>query len=74
MKAKVNLVTMSDVIRFVAISTKHPDSKIVLTNEDGSFIVNGKSLIGAVASMEWINIYVVSDVDLYSELDSFIIY
>lgn len=44
MRAKINLITMSDIVRFVEVSTRHTNSKIVLTNEDDSFRVNGKSL------------------------------
>lgn len=72
MRVKVNIDTMSDVTAFIAITSKHPDSKIVLTNEDSSFRVSGKSLLGALASMEWENIFVESDIDLYTELSNFI--
>lgn len=68
-KYKINLVTMSDINAFVGI-TSAETGNIRLTNEDG-FCVNGKSLLGAVATIEWDELYCVSDADIYQKIAKF---
>lgn len=68
-KYKINLVTMSDINAFIGITSKETGN-IRLTNDDG-FCVNGKSLLGAVATVEWDELYCVSDTDIYSKIERF---
>lgn len=74
-KHKVEIVTMEDVHKFVGIASKIvPPVKI--TNEDMSYIGNAKSILGIMASLEWGNLYIVSDsdeTDLYMKFKDFIV-
>lgn len=69
-KHKINLITMTDVVQFVA-AISNVDSSVKLV-DDAGFCVNGKSLIGAVASLEWDNLYVLSEEDIYSKISAFV--
>lgn len=68
-KHKIELVTISDVSEFVRIvSTKSCDVKLI---DGNGFCVNGKSLLGASAAVEWGSLYCVSDEDIYSDIQKF---
>lgn len=71
MTIKIQLETMSDVMKFQELVSKvEEDVKLV----DGSgYCVNAKSVLGAVAALEWKNLYVVSDKDLLMTLKDFYI-
>lgn len=81
MRVKVNLDTMDQINRFVKICSTIPD-EVQLTSEyiDDStkkicycYRVSAKSLLGAVASMEWSEVYVCCDTDIYSKIKEFIV-
>ena len=63
-KFKISLVTMKDCTDFVAAVTR-AKGKVILEDGDG-FRVNGKSLLGALASVEWDDLWVTSEEDIYS--------
>ena len=71
MKNRIRLDTMSDVNEFVAIAMSCK-GKVLLQSSDG-FCVSGKSMLGALASMEFNDLWVVSDEDIYSRIEKFII-
>lgn len=72
-KYKVNVVTQSDLIEFVTIATSlGEDIRVRVLNEDNSFICNGKSLLGVRHAMEWDNMYIDSDADIYTKFEKFI--
>lgn len=64
MRERIRLDTMSDINHFVADMTKCP-SKVSLTDKDRNFVVSAKSMLGAVYSMEWDEIWVECDDDIY---------
>lgn len=65
----LELVGLADVNKFVGIVTKLSGS-IKLT--DGKeYSVNGRSLLGALASMEWDELYCESDTDIYTKIKEF---
>lgn len=68
-KHKIELVTMADIIDFVHIATEEQGSvKLV----DGSgFCVNGKSLLGAMATVEWKSLYCESENDIYTKIQKY---
>ncbi len=68
-KTKIELVGLTDVNKFVAITGKLP-GKIKLTDGD-SYSVNAKSLLGALASMEWDELYCESETDIYTHIAEF---
>ena len=72
MRTKINLVTQSDVTKFVGIASTIP-APVWLTNNDGSLKVNGKSLLGALYSMsDWNDIYVECEKDFYLEISDLV--
>lgn len=68
-KYKIELVTVNDIYEFVSIAGK-TQGKVSLIDGTG-FCVNGKSLLGATATVEWDTLYCVSDSDIYSEIQKF---
>lgn len=68
-KYKIELTTGADIADFVNISTKS-HGNVRLTDDNG-FCVNGKSLLGAMASIEWNSLYCLSDEDIYNEIERF---
>lgn len=66
---KIELVTTADIVEFVNIATSETCSvKLV---DDTGFCVNGKSLLGAMATVEWSSLYCVSENDIYSKISKF---
>ena len=71
MRYKIRLDTMADVNRFVSISTKYT-GKITLT-DDENYSVSGKSLLGAMYTFEWDQIYCESETEIYHLIKDFIV-
>lgn len=68
-KYKIDLITTSDIVEFVNIVTG--ETGIVKLVDDSGFCVNGKSLLGAMATVEWNSLYCVSENDIYSKISKF---
>ena len=71
MKYRIRLDTMSDVNRFVKMATKNP-GKIMLSDGE-SFTVSGKSLLGAMYTMEWDQVFCESENEIYHLIKDFIV-
>lgn len=72
-KYKVQLETFKDVSDFVAATTS-VDYEINLTGHDGKYTVSAKSMLGAIATMDWNDTWVVSDNDeLYNLIKNWVI-
>ena len=72
-KYKVNIITQTDLIDFVAIASKLDDSIMIrVLNKDNTFICNGKSLLGVSHAMEWDEVYMDSNADVYTKFKRFI--
>lgn len=71
MKYKIRLDTMSDVNKFVKIATKYK-GKITLSDGE-SFTVSGKSLLGAMYTMEWEQVICESETEIYHLIKDFIV-
>ena len=70
-KYKIELDTMANIQKFVNIATKlKGDIKLV---DDNGYCVNGKSLLGAISTIEWDDLYCISDRDIAREIKEFII-
>ena len=66
---KIELVTTSDIMEFVRIATEETgDVKLI---DGNGFCVNGKSLLGAMATVEWKSLYCESDNDIYAKIEKF---
>ena len=59
-KYKIRLETFKDIQNFVAAATS-VDYEINLTGHDGKYTVSAKSMLGAIATMDWSDTWVVSD-------------
>ena len=70
MKNKIRLEKMSDVTEFVKIATA-AQGDVYLTDKR-NFKVNGKSLLGVMYSLEFEEIWVESETDIYSQISKFI--
>ena len=70
MRYRIRLETMHDVNKFVGMAGKYP-GKITLTDGE-NFTVNGKSLLGAMYTMEWDQIYCSSDHEIYHLIKDFV--
>lgn len=71
MRYRIRLETMADVNKFVGIATKI-QGKLTLTDGD-NFTVNGKSLLGAMYTFEWDQIYCESETEIYHLIKDFIV-
>ena len=70
MKAKVNLDTGNSIKRFVEICTRVNEPVYL---EDGdNFRVSAKSLLGAVATMDWREVYAVCEKDIRGYIFDFL--
>ena len=70
-KYRIRLDTMAEVNRFVGIATQIP-GKLILTDGE-SFTVNGKSLLGAMYTFEWDQIFCESETEIYHLIKDFIV-
>ena len=62
MRLRINLVTYSDVQRFVnAVSIIEEDVTLI---DSVKHCVSGKSLLGAIYSLEWDEVYCLCDKDI----------
>lgn len=68
-KTKINLITLNDIHKFVNIVSQIPE-RVVLTDGFG-YTVNAKSIIGCIAALEWNNLYVTSETDIYTKIAEF---
>ena len=64
MRIKIRLDTMSEVNSFVNDMAKS-NATVYLTDKDKNYIVSAKSMLGAVYSMEWDEIWCESSEDIY---------
>lgn len=71
MRYRIRLDTMSDVNKFVKLATAHK-GKIMLSDGD-EFTVSGKSLLGAMYTMEWDQVFCESENEIYYEIKDFIV-
>lgn len=66
---KIELVTTSDIANFVKIATEEP-GEVKLVDGNG-FCVSGKSLLGALAAVEWSSLYCESENDIYTSIQQY---
>lgn len=71
MKAQIRLDTKESAIRLAAIAEKL-DGKITITDAAG-LRVNAKSVIGVLYSMEFSELWIESENDIYSHISEFVV-
>lgn len=72
---KISLETLSDVKKFLNIVTDNFDEQdlLLLTTASRDFTVNAKSIIGVIYSLEWDNLYLISEKEAFDFFKDFII-
>ena len=70
MRVKVELETMNDVTQFVAIATQVAEPVHLVGND---FRVSAKSLLGALYTMEWDDVWCECERDIYTKIEKFVI-
>ena len=70
MKVKINIDTFEKVNNFVTICSKL-DCKVDLV-DGNNYRVSAKSLIGSLATMEWSQVFVECEKDIYSNIRDFL--
>ena len=70
MNAKVNLDTMSKINTFVSICSRL-DCRVDLIDGNG-YRVSAKSLMGAIATMDWNQVFIECDKDIYAYVQDFL--
>ena len=68
-KHRINLVTNSDIVNFVN-DVSNVEGTVRLVDGKG-FCVNGKSLLGAIATVEWNDLYCESENDIYQKIQKY---
>lgn len=71
MRAKINIDTMSAIQEFVNIA-QGIDAKVDLIDGEG-YRVSSKSLVGALATMDWNEVFVECEQDIYSKISDFVV-
>ena len=71
MRNKIRINTIQDVNKFVSI-TSQLDGKITITDNAG-LTVNAKSMLGALHAMEFEELWIESEKDIYSAIEPFIV-
>lgn len=72
---RVSLNTMTDVKKFLEIVTHNftEYEALYLTDASGQYSVNAKSIMGVIYSLEWDNLYLTSEKEVYYLFKDFII-
>ena len=72
MKVKIRLDTKPDAYKFCAIVSQL-DGKIYIVDASEGLKVNAKSVLGALYSMEFHDLWCISEKDIYHAIEEFII-
>lgn len=70
MKAKINIDTLDKIYAFVRVC-EALDGKINLIDGSG-YCVSAKSLVGAIATMDWSQVFVQCEKDIRRHIEDFI--
>ncbi|MDD6837415.1 MAG: hypothetical protein PUF04_09760 [bacterium] len=71
MRDRIELTTTSDALEFVSIISKL-DGRIYLEDGLGQYKVSACSFLAAICTMEWDDVYVVSENNIYKDIAKFI--
>lgn len=72
---RVRLDTLADVRKFLEIVAQNFNEYevLMLTTASGDYTVNAKSIMGVIYSLEWDNLYLISEKEIYHLFKDFII-
>ena len=71
MKTKIRLDTVTDAAKFVSICSRFDDCVNIHIKDNKGMCVNAKSLMGAIYSLEFTEIWCESDIDIYTAIKDF---
>jgi hypothetical protein len=71
MRTKINIDTLGKINKFVNICSQL-DCKVNLVDGEG-YCVSAKSLMGAIATMDWSNVYAECERDIYTDIREFVV-
>jgi hypothetical protein len=74
-KLRINIDTGAKIQKFVdIINANNVNAVLESTGENGeNYRVNARSLLGALATMDWNDVWVKSDEDIYSLIEEFVV-
>lgn len=70
MRIQLNLDTMAKINSFVSDMTKYKGN-VYLTDKNRNFIVSAKSMLGAIYTMEWEEVWCESDEDIFQIVNKY---
>lgn len=71
MRARINIDTLHKINEFVNICSQL-DCEVNLIDGEG-YCISGKSLLGAIATTDWSEVFVECEKDIYSLIEDFIV-
>lgn len=71
MRNKINLITMSDITEFANICAA-VDGRVEIVCGKKGYRINARSILGCLAAMEFDEMWVESDEDIYDKIERFI--
>lgn len=72
MRNKINLVTMTDITEFVKIC-EGIEGRIELFCSKNGYRVNARSILGCLAALEFDEMWIDSDKNIYDQIEKFIV-
>lgn len=72
-KTKIDLKTPNDVMKFVGKLSQYVDdnSIVIKLTDKANWMINAKSLLGCMTTIEWDEVYVYSNKDIYEQIMEF---
>ena len=71
MRVKINLITMGDAAKFAEICSSFDESYDIKVKDNKGNVVNAKSVMGMLYSLEFSEIWCESNKDIYSAIKRF---
>lgn len=71
-KVKIRLETLTDINKFINIVTPLP-GKIIIKNSNEDFIINAKSIFVMVCTLNYDDLWLESENDIYSHISDFVV-
>lgn len=72
MRNKINLITMTDITEFIKIC-EGIEGRVELICGKKGYRVNARSMLGCLAALEFDEMWIDSDKDIYDQIEKFIV-
>ena len=73
MNIKINLITMTDAVKFTEICSSFDETYTIKVKDGQGNVVNAKSLMGMIYSLEFSDMWCESNKDIYSAINEFVV-